>query len=167
MQGPYGSNQELNDPRGSLFPRFGPGLIVLSPCQSYGSLIVRQGSRPKFVFCQKPWLLLTHPEPSDMVPEVVAGRRQGGSSRVRKSPWILLIFVLIGGLLGGILGEILHVMAPQGTIQSIFSTHFTPGINPPLTIDLVLVKLTLGFSIKVNILSILGMFIGVYLYKHV
>lgn len=86
---------------------------------------------------------------------------------MRKSPWILVIFLLIGGLLGGILGEVLHVMAPQGTIQSIFSTHFTPGISPPLTLDLVLVKLTLGFIIKVNILSILGMFIGVYLYKHV
>ena len=87
------------------------------------------------------------------------------TSRVRKSPWVLLIFVLIGGLLGGILGEILHVMAPQGNIQSIFSTHFTPGISPPLTIDLVLLKFTIGFSLKVNLLSILGMFIGVYLYK--
>jgi len=89
------------------------------------------------------------------------------SERVRKSPWVLFMFVLIGGLLGGILGEILHVMAPQGTIQSIFSTHFTPGIDPPLTIDLVLIKLVLGFSVKVNILSVLGMFIGIYLYKHV
>ena len=86
---------------------------------------------------------------------------------MRKSPWILLIFLHIGGLLGGILGEILRVMAPQGTIQGIFSTHFTPGISPPLTLDLVLVKLTLGFSIKINLLSILGMFVGVYLYKHV
>ncbi|MEQ1847231.1 MAG: DUF4321 domain-containing protein [Nitrospira sp.] len=33
--------------------------------------------------------------------------------------------------------------------------------------DLVLIKLVLGFNIKVNILSILGMFIGIYLYKHV
>lgn len=103
-----------------------------------------------------------------MVRSVFGGAvNRRGSGRVRKSPWILLIFLLIGGLLGGILGEVLHVMAPQGTIQSIFSTYFTPGINPPLTIDLVLVKLTLGFSVKVNILSILGMFIGVYLYKHV
>ena len=86
---------------------------------------------------------------------------------MRRSPWFLLIYVLIGGLLGGILGEILQVMAPRGTIQSIFSTHFTPGISPPLTIDLVLVKLTLGFSIKINILSVLGMFIGIYIYKHV
>ena len=86
---------------------------------------------------------------------------------MRKSPWILFIFIMIGGLLGGILGEILHVMAPQGNIQSIFSTHFAPGINPPLTIDLVLLKLVLGFEIKINILSVLGMFVGVYLYKHV
>ena len=86
---------------------------------------------------------------------------------MRKSPWVLLIFVLIGGLLGGILGEILHVMAPQGTIQSIFSTYFTPGIDPPLTINLVLIKLVFGLSIKINILSILGMFVGIYLYKHV
>jgi hypothetical protein len=80
---------------------------------------------------------------------------------------VLFTFILIGGFLGGILGEVLQVMAPQGTIQSIFSTHFTPGINPPLTLDLVLLKLTLGFGVKINIISILGMFIGVYLYKHV
>ena len=86
---------------------------------------------------------------------------------MRKSPWVLLIFVLIGGLLGGILGEILHVMAPQGTIQSIFSTNFSPGIDPPLTINLVLIKLVFGLSIKINILGILGMFVGIYLYKHV
>ena len=86
---------------------------------------------------------------------------------MRKSPWVLFMFVLIGGLLGGVLGEILHVMAPQGTIQSNFSTHFTPGIDPPLTIDLVLIKLVLGFSVKINIPSVLGMFIGIYLYKHV
>lgn len=86
---------------------------------------------------------------------------------MRKSPWVLIVFVIIGGLLGGILGEILHVMAPQGTIQNIFSTNFMPGINPPLTVDLVLIKLVLGLSLKINILSILGMFVGIYLYKHV
>jgi len=86
---------------------------------------------------------------------------------VRKSPWVLLIFVLIGGLLGGVLGEILRVMAPQGTIQTVFATNITPGISPPLTIDLVLIKLTLGFVLKINLLSLLGMFLGIYLYKNV
>ncbi|MEX5216671.1 MAG: DUF4321 domain-containing protein [Nitrospiraceae bacterium] len=84
---------------------------------------------------------------------------------MRKSVGVLLIFILIGGMLGGIFGEILHVMAPNGAIQNVFSSYFAPGINPPLTIDLVIIKLTLGFSIKVNLLSILGMFLGAYLYK--
>ena len=86
---------------------------------------------------------------------------------MRKSPWLLLVFLLIGGLLGGILGEILRVMAPQGMIQAIFATNLTPGINPPLTIDLILIKLTMGFGFKINLLSILGMFLGFYLYKNV
>ena len=85
---------------------------------------------------------------------------------VRKSYWVLLIFVLIGGLLGGVLGEILRVMAPHGTIQSIFATNFSPGISP-FTIDLVLLKFTLGFEIKINLLSLVGMFLGIYLYKNV
>ena len=52
-----------------------------------------------------------------------------------------------------------------GTIQNIFAGNFSPGINPPLTIDLVLLKLTFGFSLKVSLLSVLGMFLGAYLYK--
>jgi hypothetical protein len=77
------------------------------------------------------------------------------------------MFLLIGGLLGGILGEILRVIFPQGTIQTLFATNFTPGINPPWTIDLTLVKLTLGLSFKISLLSVLGMLLGVYLYKNV
>lgn len=84
---------------------------------------------------------------------------------MRKSPWILLLFIVLGGLLGGILGEILRVIAPQGTIQNIFSTAIQPGIQPPLTVDLILFKLTLGFSFKINVLTALGIFLGVYLYK--
>jgi hypothetical protein len=83
---------------------------------------------------------------------------------MRKSPWLLLVFILLGGLLGGILGE-LRIMAPGGAIQNIFSTALMPGINPPLTVDLVLLKVTFGFLLKMNLLTFLGMFLGIYLYK--
>ncbi|MDZ4734305.1 MAG: DUF4321 domain-containing protein [Nitrospirota bacterium] len=86
---------------------------------------------------------------------------------MRKSPLVLLIFVLIGGLLGGVLGEILRVMAPQGTIQAVFATNYLLGITEPLTIDLVLLKFTIGFVLKINLLSLLGIFLGIYLYKNV
>ena len=85
---------------------------------------------------------------------------------VRKSYWMLIIFVLIGGILGGILGEILRVMAPHGNIQTIFATHFNPGISP-FTIDMVLLKFTVGFELTINLLSLIGMFLGIYLYKNV
>ena len=39
--------------------------------------------------------------------------------------------------------------------------------SPPLTIDLVLLKFTIGFVLKINLLSLLGMFLGIYLYKNV
>ena len=76
--------------------------------------------------------LLTCRRPFAMVVSIIQSVLVNGLGdvRVRKSPWLLLIFLLIGGLLGGILGEILRVMAPQGTIQTIFATNFTPGISP-------------------------------------
>src|SRR5690348_15051660 len=71
---------------------------------------------------------------------------------VRKSAWLLILFILLGGLLGGILGEILRVTAPKGAIQNMFTTALTPGINPPLTLDLVLIKITFGIVLKMNLL---------------
>lgn len=86
---------------------------------------------------------------------------------MRKSPWLLLLFVILGGLFGGILGEVLRIMAPEGTIQNIFSTALMPGIQPPLTVDLILLKITFGFLLKMNLLTFLGIFLGLYLYKQI
>ena len=86
---------------------------------------------------------------------------------MRKSSWVLVIFILVGGLLGGVMGEILRVIAPHGTIQQIFATSIRPGIDPPLTVDLVLLKTTIGFIFKMNLLSFIGILLGIYLYKQV
>ncbi len=89
------------------------------------------------------------------------------SAPVKKSGWTLLGFILIGGLLGGMLGEILTVFSPSEQIQTIFARALSPGINPPLTVDLVLIKVTLGFLFKINLLTILGILLGIYLYKNI
>ena len=86
---------------------------------------------------------------------------------MKKSGWTLLGFIFIGGLLGGMLGEILTVFSPSEQIQTIFARSLSPGINPPLTVDLVLIKVTLGFLFKINLLTILGIFLGIYLYKNI
>lgn len=86
---------------------------------------------------------------------------------MKKSVWMLVAFVVLGGLLGGILGEILRIIAPPGTIQNIFSKAVSPGLNPPMVIDLVFLNITLGFWLKMNLLTFLGMVLGLYLYKQV
>ena len=86
---------------------------------------------------------------------------------MKKSGWTLLGFIFIGGLLGGMLGEILTVFSPSEQIQTIFARALSPGINPPLTVDLVLIKVTFGFLFKINLLTILGIFLGIYLYKNI
>lgn len=86
---------------------------------------------------------------------------------MKKSGWTLLGFIFIGGLLGGMLGEILAVFSPSEQIQTIFAKALSPGLDPPLTVDLILFKVTLGFLFKVNLLTILGIFLGMYLYKNI
>ncbi len=86
---------------------------------------------------------------------------------MKKSGWTLLGFIFIGGLLGGMLGEILTVFSPSEQIQAIFAKSVSPGIDPPLTVNLVLIKVTLGFLFKINLLTILGILLGIYLYKNI
>ncbi|MCY4612366.1 MAG: DUF4321 domain-containing protein [Nitrospira sp.] len=86
---------------------------------------------------------------------------------MKKSGWTLLGFIFIGGLLGGLLGEVLTVFSPSEPIQTIFAKVLSPGIDPPLTVNLILIKVTLGFLFKINLLTILGILLGIYLYKNI
>ena len=86
---------------------------------------------------------------------------------LRKSGGYLLLFIFIGGLLGSVLGEILQIVSPQGVVQSIFGEALSLGLDPPVTVNLVLLKFTLGFLVRINLLSVLGMLLGAYIYKHI
>lgn len=84
---------------------------------------------------------------------------------VRKTPWLLIAFVLVGGLFGGVVAEILRAVAPTGPISTLFLKNLDIGITDPMTLDLFLITLTFGASIKINLLSIIGVLMGVYLYR--
>ena len=86
---------------------------------------------------------------------------------LKKSGRYLLLFIFIGGLLGSILGEILQIVSPQGLVRNIFAEALSLGLDPPVTVNLVLLTFTLGFLLKINLLSVLGMLLGAYLYKHI
>ncbi|MBN4054650.1 DUF4321 domain-containing protein [Nitrospira defluvii] len=84
---------------------------------------------------------------------------------LNKSIWLLLFFILLGGFLGGILGEVLRIISPAGILPDIFLKGYHVGLTPPLTIDLRLFTITLGFTFQINLLILLGIFLGIYTYK--
>ena len=86
---------------------------------------------------------------------------------VRKSPWILVVCVIVGGIFGGLLGEILLAVFPPGIIQNVFTQAVHPGLTPPVTIDLWLLKVTVGFTLKMNLLTFIGILLGVFVYKQI
>jgi hypothetical protein len=84
---------------------------------------------------------------------------------LKRTPWILIFFVLIGGLLGGVLGEILRLFSPEGLLKEMFLKGYSIGLNPPGTLDLHIITFTLGFTIQMNLFSLIGIIFGIYIYK--
>jgi hypothetical protein len=84
---------------------------------------------------------------------------------LQRSFRLLLFFVLLGGFLGGILSEVLQRLSPEGFLPEIFIKGFSIGLNPPFVIDLHLLTFTIGFTLQINLLTLLGIFLGIFTYK--
>lgn len=86
---------------------------------------------------------------------------------LRKTQGVLLSFVFSGALVGGVLAEALRHFSSEGLLRDIFLKGFDIGIEPPFTLDLHLFSITAGFTVDINLFVILGMFLGLLIYKQV
>ncbi len=92
----------------------------------------------------------------------------------------ITLFVLLGLILGGILGEFLGWTlgtlgeltgaGADNTVRSVFTTPFfeqSVGYNNPegVAIDLYLIKFKFGFGFRFNIISVVGLWLSLYLEK--
>ncbi|MEJ2633984.1 MAG: DUF4321 domain-containing protein [Calditrichia bacterium] len=80
--------------------------------------------------------------------------------RKKSLGWILLI-VFFGALIGSALGEVLAFVLPAGVVREFFlrSAVFNLG---PATLNLVILKFTLGFSLKLNVIGVIGVILAGY-----
>jgi hypothetical protein len=83
----------------------------------------------------------------------------------RRGAGFFLLVLLGGALLGSALGELLGVLLPSGVVRDFFTKAVTPGLHPPVTIDLLVLTLTFGFTFKLNIIALLGVVLMAYLLK--
>lgn len=70
----------------------------------------------------------------------------------------LLLVLLVGLVLGGIIGELLRDIVP------ILSYGKAIGFQP-VKVDLSVITMTLGLTMQINLASILGLMLAVFLFK--
>ncbi len=81
---------------------------------------------------------------------------------MKKKSWIFLIVVLfVGALIGSALGEVVAYLIPSGVVKQFFLKSATASVGPG-TLNIIIFTLTMGFSIKVNIMGIIGILIAAY-----
>lgn len=80
-----------------------------------------------------------------------------------KNIWILLVFILSGIVVGGLLGNL------AGRVDFLWWLSYgeTFGLSEPITLDLQVIQLTFGLMFEINISSIIGMVLAIYIYKKI
>lgn len=94
----------------------------------------------------------------------------------------LVLFIVLGLIIGGVLGEALGLLFGElgelmnaggydNIVRNFFVASFDlnlgfPGDKAqPVILDLYLIKLALGFGLKINVVSVIGMIISIYIMK--
>ena len=80
-----------------------------------------------------------------------------------KNIWILLLFILSGIVVGGLLGN----LAAHVDFLSWLAYGEQFGLSTPIELDLNVVKLTFGLMFKINIASIIGIVLAIFIYKKI
>ena len=80
-----------------------------------------------------------------------------------KNIWILTLFIFSGLVIGGLLGE----LAGQVDFLWWLSYGQNFGLSSPIQLDLNIVQITFALMFKINIASILGLIIAIFIYRKV
>ena len=78
-----------------------------------------------------------------------------------KNAWALFLLILAGIVLGGFIG----VLAEGVPALSWLSYGQTFGVETPIVLNLGLVVITFGLTIKITIASIIGVIISIFIYR--
>ena len=85
--------------------------------------------------------------------------RKAGS----KSPWVLLVLMLAGIVLGGFIGTLTQNSSALSWLN--YGQSF--GLDSPIILNLGIMVITFGLSIKITIASILGLILASFIYRFI
>lgn len=80
-----------------------------------------------------------------------------------KNMWILILFILCGIVVGGLLGN----LASKIDFLWWLSYGESFGLSEPISLNLSVIQVTFGLMFKINIASIIGMVLAIFIYRKV
>lgn len=86
-----------------------------------------------------------------------------GRTMMGKNSWVLLLMVLSGIVLGGFIGE----MAQGVSFLSWLNFGQSFGLNDPLVLNLGILVITFGLSIRITMAGIIGVIIAILIYHFI
>ncbi|MDR7481781.1 MAG: DUF4321 domain-containing protein [Armatimonadota bacterium] len=81
--------------------------------------------------------------------------------RVRNPWWVLIVILFFGGLLGSVMAEAVAGYPVLGFL----AREVRVGIDPPFTVNLRMVQMTLGGVVRLNLAMVLGVIVAVWIYR--
>lgn len=83
----------------------------------------------------------------------------------RKISIILVLgILLLGAMVGSLVGELLKMGIPDGVVKEVFLRSIDIMIGPGV-VDFIMFSITLGFTLKLNLIGILGIMVAYYLLR--
>ncbi|HYM91924.1 MAG TPA: DUF4321 domain-containing protein [bacterium] len=83
------------------------------------------------------------------------------SKRGRNPWWVLVVIVIAGAMLGSVLANAIG----QFTYLSWLGRSVAVGLAPPVVIDLQVMTLTVGFTLRLNLAILLGILVAAYVFR--
>ena len=74
----------------------------------------------------------------------------------RRSPWLLLLYALVGAVVGSVVGRWLGTYWP-----ALGHSYASVGVGTPWTLNLAVVGFALGAWVHLNLVGLLGLVAGV------
>jgi hypothetical protein len=82
----------------------------------------------------------------------------------RKSIWYYIFVLFLGAFLGTLLGELIGFVLPEGVVKQFF-LKFAPIHVGPFDVNFVMLKITLGLFVKLNVVGLIGIILAAYILR--
>ncbi len=77
---------------------------------------------------------------------------------------VLFLWLVCGAVIGSLLGQLLGLILPPGVVKDFFLAGTDLGFGPT-TIDLAVLTFTLGFTLTINVMGVLGILFAAYYFR--